>query len=240
MNSVFSWLPADGWQRLTCDALWQSTLLGAIGFLTARFFIRQAAARAWLLLMALTACAVAPLASLAAREQGWTLFHAPQQSVPDNLETYNGAASNQAATTQRFDRAAAETDRIEFNYSAKADLLRSTEVFNSNAQPSAKSSLSPGPSIDSTRSRSSAATVFNVFGIAWLCLSSALALRLALSFATAYRLLLSSVARQRSNRNAHDIHIRPAAPVRAGPKQRPGSQFNGGFNHHRLDCRIHA
>src|SRR5262249_53919085 len=73
MNSVFSFLPDGGWQRFLCDALWQSTLVAGLGLLAARFLVRQSAARAWLLLLALIACAFVPLASLAARQHGWGL-----------------------------------------------------------------------------------------------------------------------------------------------------------------------
>jgi polysaccharide biosynthesis/export protein len=80
MNSVFSLLPEGGWQRLLCDAIWQSTLIAGLGLLAARFLIRQSAARAWLLLLTVIACAAVPLASLAARQSGWGLFPHPQST----------------------------------------------------------------------------------------------------------------------------------------------------------------
>src|SRR6476660_2800601 len=63
MNSIFSLLPEGGWQRFLCDAMWQSTLIAGLGLLAARFLVRQSAARAWLLLLTLTACALVPLGS---------------------------------------------------------------------------------------------------------------------------------------------------------------------------------
>ena len=60
MSSFCSFLPAGGWQRLMCDALWQSTLIAALGWLTAQYVMRQSAARAWVLLITLIACAVVP------------------------------------------------------------------------------------------------------------------------------------------------------------------------------------
>ena len=39
MSSFFSLLPADGWQRLLCDALWQSTLIAGLGWLMAQFLV---------------------------------------------------------------------------------------------------------------------------------------------------------------------------------------------------------
>ena len=86
MSSFFSFLPAGGWQRLMCDALWQSTLIAGLGWLAARFFVRQSAARAWVLLITLIACAVAPLASLAARSGGWTMLAAGEQFAPNSVE----------------------------------------------------------------------------------------------------------------------------------------------------------
>src|SRR5262249_17224769 len=80
MNSVFSLLPDGGWQRFLCDALWQSTLIAGLGLLVAQFLVRQSAARAWLLLFTLIACAVVPLASLAARSHGWGLVSRSQST----------------------------------------------------------------------------------------------------------------------------------------------------------------
>ncbi len=82
MSSFFSFLPADGWQRLLCDALWQSTLIAGLGWLMARFLVRQSAARAWLMLMTLIACAIVPLASMAARANGWTVLTADSDRIP--------------------------------------------------------------------------------------------------------------------------------------------------------------
>jgi beta-lactamase regulating signal transducer with metallopeptidase domain len=74
MSSVLSLLPAEGWPRLIIDALWQTTLIAALGSIAAHFLVRQAAARAWLLLLALTVCLMVPLASMAARSAGWTVI----------------------------------------------------------------------------------------------------------------------------------------------------------------------
>ncbi|HEY2146973.1 MAG TPA: hypothetical protein VGH32_03495, partial [Pirellulales bacterium] len=73
MSNVLAWLPANGWQRLLVDAGWQSTLIAGVGWLAARHLTRQSAARAWLLLLTLGACALVPLASMAARDAGWTV-----------------------------------------------------------------------------------------------------------------------------------------------------------------------
>ena len=35
MSSFFAWLPENGWSRLMCDALWQSTLIAGLGYLGA-------------------------------------------------------------------------------------------------------------------------------------------------------------------------------------------------------------
>ncbi len=81
MSSVLSLLSAGGWQRLIIDALWQSTLIAALGSLAAGFLVRQAAARACLLLLTLTACLMVPVASMAARSAGWTVLSRASSSV---------------------------------------------------------------------------------------------------------------------------------------------------------------
>src|SRR5262245_50805616 len=74
MSSFLSLLPVDGWPRLLCDALWQSTLIGAVGLLISRSFVRQSAAKAWVLLLTLSACLLVPLASLSARSVGFGMM----------------------------------------------------------------------------------------------------------------------------------------------------------------------
>src|ERR1700730_6137957 len=104
MGSVIALLPANGWPRLLCDAIWQSTLIAAFGWLTARFLLRQPAARAWVLLFSLTACVLAPLASMAARSWGWTIM---AQTDGASLPRAVGAERNLATRQGEVDRAAA-------------------------------------------------------------------------------------------------------------------------------------
>ena len=81
MNSMLSLLPADGWPRFMLDAIWQSTLIGACGLIAARFLTNRAAARAWLLLLTLSACLLVPLASMAARSSGWSILSRDSEAV---------------------------------------------------------------------------------------------------------------------------------------------------------------
>src|SRR5689334_9033652 len=81
MSNILSLLPAGGWQRFLCDALWQSTLIGAMGWLVARFLVRHAAARSWLLLLTVGGCLLAPIASIAVRQNGIALFDRATQKV---------------------------------------------------------------------------------------------------------------------------------------------------------------
>jgi polysaccharide biosynthesis/export protein len=74
VNQYFALLPDGGWQRLLCDALWQSALIASLGWLAAQFLVRHAAVRAWVLLLTATACIVVPLASAASRSAGWTVL----------------------------------------------------------------------------------------------------------------------------------------------------------------------
>jgi polysaccharide biosynthesis/export protein len=70
MSNFLSLLPEGGWQRLACDTLWQSSLIGVAGLFAARFLARQSATRAWVLLLTISGCVIAPLATLAARQAG--------------------------------------------------------------------------------------------------------------------------------------------------------------------------
>lgn len=98
MSSIISLLPAEGWPRLIIDALWQTTLIAAVGSIAARFLVRQPAARAWLLLLTLTACLIVPLASVAARSAGWTLI----SRAPTTADAIPIRAENHRLAT-RFD-----------------------------------------------------------------------------------------------------------------------------------------
>lgn len=72
-DSIVTLIPAGGWQRLMVDVIWQSTLVGLLAFVVSAWFIRQAAARAWLLLIATTLCIVIPMVSLCVRSGGWVI-----------------------------------------------------------------------------------------------------------------------------------------------------------------------
>src|SRR5260221_12760132 len=103
MGSLLSLLPEGGWTRLLCDGLWQSTLIAAFGWLTARFLVRQPAARATVLLFSLTACVLAPLASMAARGSGWMIIAQVDETNLPQTVSYR----NSIGTQDVVDRAAA-------------------------------------------------------------------------------------------------------------------------------------
>ena len=73
MDSLFtaSLIPVDSWQRLMVDALWLSTVVGLLGLVSAYFFSRRPAAKAWLLLIALSACVFLPMTNFLVRSAGW-------------------------------------------------------------------------------------------------------------------------------------------------------------------------
>jgi polysaccharide export outer membrane protein len=165
MSSFFAWLPESGWSRLMCDALWQSTLIAGLGYLAARLLTRQSAARAWLLLLTLTACVLVPLASLAARESGWTV------TWPRLSET----RSPNLAETRPRDIAERET------------IL----AVQPEAAPATPSGTLPG---QAASGRDATAAALNVLGIVWLTASALLALRLALSCLATVRLIRRAAA----------------------------------------------
>ena len=94
MNDVLSAWPANMAARLVLDLVWQSSLIGLLAWLAARTLVPKPAARAWLLLLALGLCFLAPAASLLARAGGIGLLPAathqadtsPAQAVPTSVE----------------------------------------------------------------------------------------------------------------------------------------------------------
>lgn len=75
MNELIR-LPHDGWPRLLADFLWQSTLIGCLGWLAALALHKRPAARAHVCIVALVLCLVAPVATLIVRSAGWGLLPA--------------------------------------------------------------------------------------------------------------------------------------------------------------------
>jgi len=69
-----NWLPHDGWPRLAADFVWQSTLIGCLGWLASVALQRRPAARAYVCVLALALCLFVPLATLAVRHAGWGLL----------------------------------------------------------------------------------------------------------------------------------------------------------------------
>ena len=169
MSSFFAWLPENGWSRLMCDALWQSTLIAGFGYLTARLLTRQSAARAWLLLLTLTACVLVPLASLAARESGWTVTWPRLSETRSPHSTGSGRAS--LGETRPRDIAERETIVL---------------AAQPEAAPATPSGTLPG---QAASGRDARAVAFNVLGIVWLAASALLAMRLALSCLATVRLI---------------------------------------------------
>ncbi|MHB9081797.1 MAG: M56 family metallopeptidase [Pirellulaceae bacterium] len=106
MSSFLSLLPSDGWARLMIDALWQGTLIVSVEWLVARLLAPQAVARAWLLLVALTACLLAPLATMAARSAGWTILSRPAtRLIAKPFHTDNNSEPGPASNADRLESA---------------------------------------------------------------------------------------------------------------------------------------
>jgi polysaccharide biosynthesis/export protein len=178
MGSVIALLPANGWPRLLCDAVWQSTLIAAFGWLTAHFLVRQPGARAWVLLFSLTACVLAPLASMAARGSGWTIMAQIDGATPPQTA---GADRNSATTQDELDRAA--------NAPPTGSLSKLSDVSldQISAAPAAESPHGSGLQPE-TQARS-LAYGYVWLGIGWLLASTLIGVRLALSCLATRRLL---------------------------------------------------
>lgn len=80
MADLWTWLPPDGGMRVIVDCVWQTTLIGLLGW-SALAFVRQPAARAHVAWLTIVACALVPLASTAGRLGGWGLL-APAGGSP--------------------------------------------------------------------------------------------------------------------------------------------------------------
>ncbi len=171
MSSFFVWLPESGWSRLACDALWQSTLIAGFGYLAARLSTRQSAARAWILLLALTACLLLPLASLAAREFGWTVV-GMWPRLSETRSASESPASPAAPRTRPRDIA------------EHATILPAQPVVAS-VTPTDALAVQAASGNNSTPK----SFALNVLGFVWLTASTLLALRLALSWLATMRLI---------------------------------------------------
>ena len=187
-NSMMALLPADGWQRLMVDAMWQSTLVGLIGLVMVRYFVHQAAARAWVLAVALTACIVLPMLSVSVRSAGWAFpFRGPtaemtiraliQPLVPDN-SVQNESASDRPLMAIR-------------------NRPRSIRSAAGSEQSTATASLAaPEPTpLQATIFTSDSLNRFGLFAFGAVWLSSGLFLLV--------KLLASSIAVRRMIRNSH-------------------------------------
>ncbi len=188
MNSVLSWLPADSWQRLLVDALWQSTVIGAIGWLVACFLVRQVAAKSWVLLLTVTSCLLAPLASVAARQGGIALFDGATQEVAAT------ASSTSPAPSTLSDSDLDKIDGPQF-----ISVVNGAESVAPEVHPSPNPAEVPpafsavGQKIEASKPNTDWPLLklyfFDWIGLAWLAASGLLVVRLAVGCAGALRLI---------------------------------------------------
>jgi polysaccharide biosynthesis/export protein len=203
MSSFFSFLPAGGWQRLMCDALWQSTLIAGLGWLAARFLVRQSAARAWVLLVTLIACAVVPLASLAARSGGWTMLAAGEQFAPNLVDvkaTTEIAPSTPKAQGRpslgfRVDNAPQLAHDVETPAPEQVSFLPATIPIPAHHASPARTTNLPLPAAGEGRGEGQRTNwLLHVFGFTWLAAAASLAVRLMFSLTATRRLLHRAVS----------------------------------------------
>ena len=203
MSSFFSFLPVGGWQRLMCDALWQSTLIAAMGWLAARYLVRQSAARAWVLLITLIACAVAPLASLTARSGGWTMLAANEQFTPNSVEVK--ATTEIAPSTPKAQGRPSLGFRIDDPPQFERDIETPvpdpisasppTIPISADHATTAPTANLPLPAAGEGRGEGQRTNWFiPLFGFTWLAAAAFLAVRLIRSLITTQRLLRRAVS----------------------------------------------
>lgn len=190
MDSVNQWLtllPSGGWQRLMCDALWQSTLIAGVGWLVSRFLVRQAAARSWMLLLTISACVAVPLLSAISRSAGWTAL-----ARVDRLAAADGAVQIEESnfSPEAFAMPAAETAFAEsLSVSPKIELPPTLAA--NVTQPTKESVTQPAipHRVPLTSSSGLDLTANQVLAATWLVASALLAVRLLLSTFAVRRIL---------------------------------------------------
>ncbi|HEY2761167.1 MAG TPA: M56 family metallopeptidase, partial [Pirellulales bacterium] len=191
MSNLFSLLPDGGWPRLLCDVIWQSTLICAIGLIAARLLIRQSAARAWLLLLTISGCAIAPVATFVARVEGVGLFGLSTASVfvdaSPAIQTpaESGADGLLSKSTIQFE--SANQPPVPPGVSEHQLDKSIIHVESADQHP-----VLPGVSASSATLNGNAAVEFtwsSALAIVWSTSSALLAIRLLLSLLATWRLL---------------------------------------------------
>lgn len=114
MSSFLSVVPSEGWARLMIDAFWQSALIVGIVWFVARLLTPPASARAWLLLVALTACLITPLATMGARFAGWTILNRPAtRAIAMASRTDSDSGPARASNAERLKQARVASQAVE-------------------------------------------------------------------------------------------------------------------------------
>ncbi len=114
MSSLLSVVPSEGLARLMIDAFWQSALIVGMVWFVARLLTPPASARAWLLLVALTACLIAPLATMGARFAGWTILSRPAtRAIAMASRTDGDSGPARASNADRLKQARVASQAVE-------------------------------------------------------------------------------------------------------------------------------
>ncbi|WP_222435511.1 M56 family metallopeptidase [Allorhodopirellula solitaria] len=187
-------LPTEPWQRLLVDSLWQSTLVGVLGLLTVRWFVTRAAARAWVLTIAITACVLLPVTSLLSRSSGWALpipaAHAEQVTLdsklpvrPENSVLRPSVSGHVPSAFPGVDRSADSAGRVD------RPIVNATI---SDPKPNS-------PRFAFLSGVLQSRVIFGVIGIVWLTLSGFHLARLVASFIAVRRMLRRAHACEQTN-----------------------------------------
>lgn len=164
MDSVNFLVQLDGWPRLMVDALCLSTLIASLSMISIFCWVRQPAARAWLLLLAITACAVLPMTNCLVRTAGWgvPIRVAEMEPTPVPVDSRRDDIVAQRAEHKVLVMPANQP------VDSQNDLWPVSEAFTAEA----------GPMMESISTVGRKQFVFSLLGCLWLGLSTILLLRL--------------------------------------------------------------
>jgi hypothetical protein len=187
VNQLLALLPAGGWQRLMCDALWQSALIATLGWLVARFMMRQSAARAWVLLLTISACMIVPLASSVSRSMGWTVLASVERVAAEEGE--KGRRAEGEILSQSFSHVT-ETPMISLvKTSSDESQIASSKIESKPSLTGNVTRPAVSPLLPSSPSPFLGLNSYQLLALIWLTASTLLVSRLLLSSLAVRRIL---------------------------------------------------
>lgn len=200
LRDVWELIPVDGWQRLMVDAVWQSTLISTLALIAIRGWRGQATARAWLLLVTLVACLVAPATSFLARSAGLALPIPPLASSMDTTMTVDDSMRRSASPVvalQQPDWRKEQADAPPRTNHALPSFGRTTDGESSQAWSA------PQRAFASAQGRQLVQDLLIAAALVWFMATSWIVIRMVRSWACVLRLI-------RESRTCEDSSVRQA------------------------------